>query len=384
MANHKKPKVAIIHSGSKWIGGAEAVAVWTLEALKEEYDVTLISTSRLPISQMNEHYGTCLNEEGFHSIVVSLPLGLQRTSKFWYLRRLMLMHYCQKIAKEYDLCISTYYEMNFNRRGIQYVHSPAVAAGIVDGLDPFLDESQQSSVKKIYRKLVANIFKFSVDGLRQNLTLVNSNWTGELIKRAYGIDPHVVYPPVSMNFPHIPWDEREDGFVCIGRIASSKQIDSIIRILQRVREVGWDVHLHIVGPRWDINYSKRIEKMQRENSSWVFLEGNLNREDLARLIVKHKYGIHGMRNEHFGIAVAEMVKAGNIVFVPNDGGQVEIVGNEEHLTYDNEKEAVNKIIEVLSDEHLQALLRAHLAKRAQLFSTVRFMQEIREIVSQAL
>jgi len=383
MISQKKHKIAVIHSGSKWIGGAEAVAVWTIEALKEEYNVTLISGVELPLDQVNRYYGVSLKPHDFYSVTVRLPFGPGKSSKFWYLRRLMLMRYCRKIVEEYDLWISTYYEMDLGWRGIQYVHSPAVAVGVVKGLDAFLDKNQWSVLKGFYRKSVARIFNFSVDNIRQNLTLVNSKWTGQLIKRAYGIDPYVVYPPVSTKFPHIPWDAREEGFVCIGRIAPSKRIDTIIQILKHVKEAGWDIHLHIVGEIWDLGYASKIEKLQKENSDWVFLEGRLTREQLADLIARHKYGIHGMRNEHFGIAVAEMVKAGNIVFVPNDGGQVEIVDNK-FLTYETKEEAIRKIVRVLKDKDLQVSLRMHLAKRAETFSATHFMQEVRSIVRQAL
>ena len=44
----------------------------------------------------------------------------------------------------------------------------------------------------------------------------------------------------------------------------------------------------------------------------------------------HRYGIHGMREEHFGMAPAEMARAGAIVWVPRGGGQTEIVGGEAH------------------------------------------------------
>ena len=59
----------------------------------------------------------------------------------------------------------------------------------------------------------------------------------------------------------------------------------------------------------------------------------------------HRYGIHGMREEHFGMAPAEMARAGCIVWVPRGGGQMEIVGREPVLMYDSEDDAVEKIVE---------------------------------------
>ena len=50
-----------------------------------------------------------------------------------------------------------------------------------------------------------------------------------------------------------------------------------------------------------------------------------------------------MEEEHFGMVVAEMIKAACIVFVPKGGGQVEIVGEDERMIYDDMIEASEKI-----------------------------------------
>jgi hypothetical protein len=86
-----------------------------------------------------------------------------------------------------------------------------------------------------------------------------------------------------------------------------------------------------------------------------------------------------MSEEHFGMAVAELVQAGCLVFVPHGGGQVEIV-RDERLLYRTAEEAVTKIIRAMSDPHVQSSLRNHLASRKKLFSTRGFMHRIHEIV----
>ena len=55
-----------------------------------------------------------------------------------------------------------------------------------------------------------------------------------------------------------------------------------------------------------------------------------------------------MKNEHFGIAVAEMMQAGCITFIHDSGGQTEIV-NLRELRYQTKEEAIEKIIQVLKD-----------------------------------
>jgi len=102
-----------------------------------------------------------------------------------------------------------------------------------------------------------------------------------------------------------------------------------------------------------------------------------------RFLAGHKYGISGRRNEAFGIAVAEMVKAGSLVWVPDGGGQKEIVAHPE-LIYVGRDEAVAKIRSVLTEPEKQTRLRDHLRARAGLFSAERFVREMRVIVREFL
>ena len=76
-----------------------------------------------------------------------------------------------------------------------------------------------------------------------------------------------------------------------------------------------------------------------------------------------------------------VARAGVIVWVPKGGGQMEIVGNQPALMYDSEEDAAAKINAVLSDPAAQGKLSRALAARAELFSTERFVREVREIVS---
>ena len=74
-----------------------------------------------------------------------------------------------------------------------------------------------------------------------------------------------------------------------------------------------------------------------------------------------------------------MVKAGCIVFVPNGGGQTEIV-NHPALIYEDDDDAVRKIETVLANANLQETLRERLSQGVQRFSAERFTEAIRDIV----
>ena len=94
-----------------------------------------------------------------------------------------------------------------------------------------------------------------------------------------------------------------------------------------------------------------------------------------------RYGIHGMREEHFGMAPAELVRAGALVWLGRGGGQIEIVGSEDALLYDTEEEATGKITAVLSSPAEERRLREHLHERAERFAPARFVREVRDIVA---
>jgi hypothetical protein len=109
---------------------------------------------------------------------------------------------------------------------------------------------------------------------------------------------------------------------------------------------------------------------------------NLSRAALAALVARQRYGIHGMLEEHFGMAPAEMVRAGCLVWVPDGGGQVEIVADP-RLTYTSVDDAIAKIVRTLRDPHEEATLRKHLAAQAPRFSAERFMAQVRTAVADA-
>jgi head-tail adaptor len=152
-----------------------------------------------------------------------------------------------------------------------------------------------------------------------------------------------------------------------------------------VRKTHPEITLTIVGTtdRHGRRYYNRLRRLAASLGSWIQFRHDLSRDDVRALMAQHRYGIHGMREEHFGMAPAEMVRAGCIVWVPDGGGQVEIVGDP-RLTYGSIEAAVSKITGTMRDEAEQTRLRAHLATRASLFSTERFMQQVRAAVAEAV
>ena len=168
---------------------------------------------------------------------------------------------------------------------------------------------------------------------------------------------------------------------CVARISPEKQIERAVDILKRVRDKGFNLSLRVIGRQDDSQYLEKIRRLCDENCSWMAVQGALPREELGRLMRQFKYGINAASDEPFGIALAEMVTSGCIVFVPNSGGQVEIV-QDPHLTYDDMDDAVDKIAKVLSSKALQTSLLDRLANRDKVFSARAFCENMRGIVQQ--
>lgn len=368
-------------------GGSCGVSAWGIEALKFEYELSILTWKPVNLEAINRFYGTNLSADELRiycfpsliRILYRLDPDIDSVQPL-----ALMMRIGKLIRKRFDATISFCDEIDLGEPVIQYIHFPYMSPRFMafrslDGL-PFWKRFWKFSLRP-WRVISG----FDFDRMRRNITLVNSDWTGQVTHAAYEMPTTTVYPPVTGRYAQDNWSERENGFVCIGRLSGEKRLEQIIDILYRVRNRGYNIHLHIIGTisfknRGDSYYLK-ITKLISEQSYWITFNENLSRDELHDVVARHKYGIHGMKNEHFGMAVAEMTLGGCVVFVPNGGGQTEIVRNDPRLLYDSIDEAVEKITRVLDDEKTQLELQAKLHAHAHSFREDRFMRHIQEMVA---
>ena len=382
-----RTKIAIVHPRLGF-GGSESVALWAIEALKGRADVSLITGGEVDLARVNEYYGTDIRPGEISILRAPMPPGLGNTAKFAGLRWRFVDRYCKRIAREFGLIINTYGPCDFGVPAVQCIADFAFADEWRNRLNPALENHRRwwygdSPVRKAYLGLCNLISTPGSDWWKMNLTLANSHWTAALLKEQFGAESRVVYPPVVTNFSEVPWAQRENGFVCVGRVVPEKRMDAVIRILERVREAGHDVHLHILGGLDDSEFGRKIRLLAERRREWVSLEGRVAGPKKDALIAAHRFGINGRELEPFGIAPAEMVKSGCITFVPNSGGQTEIVDHP-LLAFDDGEDAARKICTVLASESLQQTLRTHLAGQAGQFSVATFQAGLGDAVFEFL
>lgn len=384
-----RPRVLIVQPNVQPPGGGPGVAAWAITALQDEFALDVLTWVPLEVNEVNRFYGTRLDAlrlNNFHP-----PSWLRRIVALdpdpWSLLPIALLSPCAKIVRgHYDAVLAFCDEVDFGAPVIQYIHFPYMSR-IYEQECRVKSESRLRQLALRLRpwRLMSG---FSFERMRNNVSLVNSDWTGEHFARAYDAPWRKLYPPVVRNPAPLPWAARDESFLSIGRLAGDKHYDTIVEILARVRAQGHPVMLHIVGAsmgrKIDQPYLAALLELVQRHSEWVTLHENISRVELAQLMGRTRYGIHAKRDEHFGMAPAEMVRSGCIVFVFNDGGQVEIVGADDRLRYNSIPDAVEKIVRVLEDAAAQTELRTILDERAGRFTPEQFMTGIREVAAEMI
>jgi glycosyltransferase involved in cell wall biosynthesis len=358
------------------------VAAWMLQALAGLHDITVCSWRPVELQSINAYYGTRLRlgDATWASVPAVLRLLDSVPVPFTLLKSSLLFRRVRKLVANYDVVICGHNETDFGATTLQYIHYPAhLRPRPAADLRWYHGWSRGLAVYYALCDLAAD---FRPERVVEATTLTNSTWIAERVVELYGetVRPRVVPPPVEMEPSPLDWGRRLDGFVCIGRIAPEKELERVIRILAQVRETCPEVRLHLIGSRGPSRYVRRVERIARQAGSWVELHFDVARPELIRLIHQNRYAIHGMSEEHFGIAPAEALLGGCVVFVPDGGGQVDIVGPDRRLRFTTDQEAVTRIVSVLQDEQQQAMLRSYLSSRRELFTRARFEQVIRDLV----
>lgn len=361
-------------------GGAELVAAWIAQALKAEHTLTILAWEQLRLEEINRACGTDISSADYALILPPTPIRLGETAvrkigldRYRQHRYGYLMRTARRLRNQHDLVITGFSEADLGGSGIQYVHEPWTHR--------FLN-GRSRGVMRLRCRAWLVVHGFSTERMRANLTLVNSAWSAARVERELGVRPQVLMPPAAGRAPAVPWDRRGQRVVAVGRLVPDKRFEEIVEIVTRVREAGVDLSLDLVG--WPDPAHRRYLQRLRERIArlpWATLHESLPRGALLELLASARYGLHAFRDEPFGIAVAEMVRAGCIPFGHWGGGMPEILGTDE-LLFDTPREAARKLLSVIESESDQDRLRAALAARAQSFSEQEFAHRVRELVKE--
>ena len=383
-----RKRILIAHPYIHPVGGGNAVAAWAIQALPQDYDVTLALLGPIDIAGLNRSFGTSLDEKTLEVRVA--PEKYRRMARWMPTQgALFESSLAVRWAKELDgenhfaVILSTQNEADFGRPAIQYIHFPAWYLP-----RPAVEMKwfhYIPGVLGLYRSVCFGFSGTTKKGLRRNLSLANSTFVADRIRETHeGSDPILLYPPVPGEFPDVAWEARKPTVIAVGRFASYKRWGMALEIVETVRRKGYDLGFTLIGQigHPDDVFEKQKLRTLADERPWFRILTDLTRQQLTQEVASHRYGIHTMENEHFGIAVAELQRAGCITFVHATGGPVEIVGGDARLAFNTVAEAADKIAQAVGDEATGRELLALVRSRHDSFSTERFCNSLREIVAE--
>jgi glycosyltransferase involved in cell wall biosynthesis len=377
----RRPRVVIGHP-YLGRGGSEARVMWLIEALKLDCDLTVVTTGGWDLQALNRAYGTQVQPQDAEVRLAPFPRLLQRYP-LAMLRWAYFQRFCRQIADQFDVRISAYNCTDWGLPAIQFIADFAwdpVSRNIDGGAPPGLFY-RNTPLRKAYLAWARSLMRPSGrDPLRQDWVVANSHWSARKLAEMGSRVRSVIYPSVWQAFPLAPWEQRENAFVSLSRIAPEKRIEDIIQILDAVRRRGYFVNLYLAGSLGHDGYGRYIEDLCRRHADWIRPVGYVSGEAKIALLTRCRYSMSARPHEAFGIAVAEMVRAGCIPFVCSTSGAAEVVDHSA-LLFSNTAEAEERVVNVLDSEQLQGELRNHLARQSERFSLQQTIEGARRVVA---
>jgi glycosyltransferase involved in cell wall biosynthesis len=226
----------------------------------------------------------------------------------------------------------------------------------------------------------------------------NSRYTRGWIRKLWGRDSDVLYPPIQVERLH-PQAVRTSSIVTAGRFFAPKlghskrqleQVQVFTRMIDAGLLTGWT--LHVIG---GCEPSQRgyVDKVRAAAFGYpVELHVNAPRPELEQImssasIVWSATGLGEDENsapwasEHFGMTTAEAMAAGCVPIVIDRAGQREIVRQGiDGFRWQTVRELAERTIQVVIDEPLRARMSASSVARARMYSDTAFAARLTELI----
>lgn len=196
-----------------------------------------------------------------------------------------------------------------------------------------------------------------------------SHYVAERIKRIYGREAHVIYPPVRVENYAIS-EKKDDFYLSVGRLVQYKKVDLMVEAFNQMPEK----RLKVVGTGPDL---EKLKGMAGGNIEFLGFESE---ESVKQLLGKAR-GFVFAAEEDFGIAPVEAQASGTPVIAYGKGAALETIVDGTTGLFFAEQSAQSLIEAVKRFEKISwdgKVIRTHSEK----FGVDRFRKEFREFVNQ--
>jgi len=374
--NAKKLKVALVHDFLNQYGGAERV----LLALHEIFPEAPIYTLLYDPAKMR---GKFKDADIRTSFLQKFPKFLKKRHK-WLLPFLPTAPETFNL-RDYDLVISSSGAWS---KGIIvkpktihicYCHSPMRYAW--DWNEKYLGEQGLGSGRKIFARLLLNYVRMwdKAAADRPDYFIANSCATQARIKKYYGRESEVVYPPVQVGGNQQDWEnkggrsEEEKFFLVVSRLSPYKKIEVAIEAMNKL-----NLPLVVIGegaPKY-VKYLKSIAGKKTKFLGWK------SDEETKKYFASCRAFLFPGEDD-FGITPVEAMSFGKPVIALRKGGATETVIEGETGEFFDEP-----MIEVLADavrrfqENEKNYDPAKICAEAQKFSKEKFVENIERVIGE--
>ncbi len=260
--------------------------------------------------------GFILNKKAKTSFIQNLPFAKEK-----YRSYLPLMPFAVKSLdlSGYDLIISNSHsvakgiEKHPSQLQICYCHTPMRYAW--DLREQYLTESGlDSGIKGAIIKFILNRLRNWDYNTAQHVDhfIANSHYIRDRIRRAYGKEATVIYPPVDVDAFHLN-ERKENYFLAVSRMVPYKKMDLIVEAFS---EIG--LPLVVIGDGPDF---EKVKNKAKKNIEFLgFQDDNVLKEYMqkARAFIF-------VAEEDFGIVPVEAQACGTPVIAFGKGGITETV-----------------------------------------------------------
>ena len=361
----EEPKIALAHEFLTQYGGAEK----TIEAIAEIFTEAPIYTAKYDRRKMPDSINN-------RKIIYPKGLGNKASEKLFFLLRMPTI-FEEFDFRDYDIVISSGTTWNKgiltkpDQMHITYLHTPP----------RFLYKYSQEGTKwqkppfKPFYSYIVNFLRLwdYVAAQRPDYIVTNSETTRKRIKKFYGRDAKIIYPPVEVNF------KSEDGlkkaeapyFLAIGRLSKYKNFDLLIKTFNKIK-----YPLVIAGTGIE---EKRLKSIAGSN----IIFKKVSDEEKNKLLDGCLGLINPVVDEDFGIVPVEAMAHGKPVLAHKSGGHLEtIIEGETGLFF--EKDNIDSLSEKLLD--FEQMIKNNkfdhekIKSHAQKYSKERFKKEFENFV----
>lgn len=352
-------KIAIVHDFLTTIGGAEKVLKTLTEIFPDAKVFLLARDNRFRKFLKNEQQVSFLRRFPFKNHRLFLPFLPVAAESFDFSGFGLVVSSSSAFSKNIIVRPKTIH--------ICYCHAPT--RYLWDWHNEYLRENKIGFFKKIFLVPLLNYLRvldrLSAD--RVDFFAANSEFTRRRIKKYYGRDSKVIYPPVDTDKFKI--GKRGGYFLIVSRLTPYKKIDVAIEAFNKL-----ELPLIIVGEGKD---RRRLEKLAGPK---IRFKGFLN-DERTREYIENCRAFVFPGEDDFGMVVVEAMAAGKPVIALRAGGALEIVKEGVSGEFFEESmeeflaEAVGRFIRN-ENKFNPELIR----KEAEKFSKEKFVKEFRNFI----